>query len=153
MTGVLERLTWATSWENLFLQYANNKGADQPALPRSLIITFFVRYLDSIIPLVSLSEISSLQLASVAAQGGMSLPWSQTPRMRRMICAFVVRIWQKQLFSWRGFHSALQIVWREKTVYLRVTFPLPTIRHCRKHYSFAFQTTKRVPSCTQSVYR
>ena len=28
--------------------YANNKGADQPAHPRSLISTFFVRCLDSI---------------------------------------------------------------------------------------------------------
>ena len=24
---------WATSWENLFSPYANNKGADQPAHP------------------------------------------------------------------------------------------------------------------------
>ena len=31
---------WATSWENLFMQYANNKGADQPAHPCSLISTF-----------------------------------------------------------------------------------------------------------------
>ena len=36
---------WATSWENLFKPYANNKGADQPAHPRSLISTFVVRYL------------------------------------------------------------------------------------------------------------
>ena len=36
---------WATSWENLFLPYANNKGADQPAHPRSLISAFVVRYL------------------------------------------------------------------------------------------------------------
>ena len=28
---------WASSWENLFLPYANNKGADQPAHLRSLI--------------------------------------------------------------------------------------------------------------------
>ena len=33
----LLRIIWATSWENLFLPYANN-GADQPAHPRSLII-------------------------------------------------------------------------------------------------------------------
>ena len=25
-----------------------------------------------------------------------------TVQMRRLICAFVVRIWQKQVFSWRG---------------------------------------------------
>ena len=58
----------------------NNKGADQPAHPHSLISTFVVHCLDSIIPLVSISKISSLCLASVAAQAGLSLPWSQTPK-------------------------------------------------------------------------
>ena len=33
---------WATSWENLFLPYVNNKGADQPAHPRSLISAFVI---------------------------------------------------------------------------------------------------------------
>ena len=37
-------------WENLFLLYANNKGADQPAHPRSLISAFVIHCLDSIIP-------------------------------------------------------------------------------------------------------
>ena len=50
----------ASSRENLLLPYANNKGADQPAHPRSLISTFVVRCLDSIIPLVSISKSSSL---------------------------------------------------------------------------------------------
>ena len=39
---------------------------------------FIVRCLDSIIPLVFMSDISSLYLASVAAQAGLSLDWSQT---------------------------------------------------------------------------
>ena len=39
----------ATSWENLFLPYVNNKDADQPTHPRSLISAFVVRCLDSII--------------------------------------------------------------------------------------------------------
>ena len=64
--------------ENLFMLYANNKGADRPAHPRSLISTFVIRCLDSIIPLVSISKISSLQLASVAEQAGLSLLWMQT---------------------------------------------------------------------------
>ena len=38
-----------------FMPYANNKGADQPAHPRSLISAFVVRCLDSVIPLVSIS--------------------------------------------------------------------------------------------------
>ena len=71
---------WATSWENLFMPYANNKGIDQPARPRSLLSAFIVRCLDSIIPLVSISEISRLYLSSVAAQADLSLPWSQTPK-------------------------------------------------------------------------
>ena len=66
--------------KNLFLPYANNKGADQPAHPRSLISTFVVRSLDSIISVVSVSEISSLYLASVAEQAGLCLTWSQTPK-------------------------------------------------------------------------
>ena len=73
--------TWATSWENLFMPYANNKGADQPAHPRSLINAFVVRCLDSIMPLVSISEISILWLVSVAEQAGLCLTcWSQTPK-------------------------------------------------------------------------
>ena len=59
---------------------ANNKGADQPAHLRNLINTFVVHYLDSIISLVSISEISSLYLASVAAQAGLSLTWSKIPK-------------------------------------------------------------------------
>ena len=62
------------------LPYANNKGTDQPAHPRSLISTFIVRCLDSIISLVSISEISSLQLAFVAAQAGLSLTRSKTSK-------------------------------------------------------------------------
>ena len=62
------------------LPYANSKGADQPAHPRSLSSAFVVCCLDSIIPLVSISEISSLYLAPVAVQAGLNLLWSQTPK-------------------------------------------------------------------------
>ena len=57
----------------MFMQYANNKGADQPAHSRRLNSAFVVHCLDSIIPLVSISEISSLYLASVTAQAGLCL--------------------------------------------------------------------------------
>ena len=40
-------LKWVTSWENLFLPYVNNKGADQTAHPRRLICAFIVHCLDS----------------------------------------------------------------------------------------------------------
>ena len=51
------------------LLHANTKGADQPAHLRSLISAF-----------AAISKISSLYLASVAAQASLSLPWSQTPK-------------------------------------------------------------------------
>ena len=46
--------------------YANNKGADQPAHPRSLISAFVALCLDSVMSLVSVTKISSLMLASAA---------------------------------------------------------------------------------------
>ena len=71
------------------MPYANNKGADQPAHLRCLISTFVVRCLDSIIPLVSTSKISSLYIASVAAQSG-------------LYCALPGRKPRRQVFSCRG---------------------------------------------------
>ena len=65
-----------------FMSYANNKGADQPAHPRSLISAFVVRCLDSVMSLVSATKISSLMLASVAEQASLSLIWSETPESR-----------------------------------------------------------------------
>ena len=64
------------------MPYANNKDADQPAHPRSLMSAFVVRCLDNIIPLVSIPENPSLYLAFVAAQVGLSHTWSQTPEDR-----------------------------------------------------------------------
>ena len=61
------------------MSYANNKGADQPAHPRSLISAFVVRCLDSVMSLVSVTNISSLMPVSVAEQASLSLTWSETP--------------------------------------------------------------------------
>ena len=61
------------------MSYANNKGADQPAQPRSLISAFVIHCLDSIMSLVSVTEMSSLMLASLAEQDSLSLTWSETP--------------------------------------------------------------------------
>ena len=61
------------------MSYANNKGAYQPAHPRSLISAFVVRRLDSVMSLVSVTKISSLMLASIAEQASLSLAWSEPP--------------------------------------------------------------------------
>ena len=57
------------------MPYATSKGADQHAC--SLISTFVVCCLDSVIPLVS---ISSLYLASVVEQAGLCLTWLKTTK-------------------------------------------------------------------------
>ena len=66
--------------------YANNNDADQLVHPRSLISAFVFRCLDSI-PLVSISKIASL--TSVAAQAGLSLPWSQTLKTGFLVTWFI----------------------------------------------------------------
>ena len=71
------------------MPYANNKGTDQPAHPRSLISAFVVRCLDSIKPLLAIAEISSLYLTSVAEQASLSLTWSQTPKTGFLMTWFI----------------------------------------------------------------
>ena len=80
LAGWCSSYIWAATWRNLFLPYANNKGADQPAHPRSLISTFVVRSLDSKIPLLAIAKISRLLLVSVTEKAGLSLSWSETPK-------------------------------------------------------------------------
>ena len=56
------------------------KGANQPAHPLSLISAFIICCFDSIIPLVSISEISGIYLDSEDEQAGLSLTWPQAPK-------------------------------------------------------------------------
>ena len=86
---------WAMAWENQFMPYVNNKGTDQPAHPRSLISAFVVHCLDSTIPLVSISKISSLHLASVAAQASLCLTWLETPKTGFLVMWL---IWKRSVF-------------------------------------------------------
>ena len=55
MSRAMRKLSYVI-WES----YENNKGADRPVSPHSLISTFVVRCLDSIISLDSIVEISRL---------------------------------------------------------------------------------------------
>ena len=55
------------------IPYTNSKGADQPARLCSLISTFVVRCLDSMICILALFKVS------VAEQAGLNLTWSKIP--------------------------------------------------------------------------
>ena len=71
---------WSMSWDYGTFHYA----ICEQQIRRSACASaqsdqcLFVRCLYNIIPLVSISKISSLYLASVAAQAGLCLTWSQT---------------------------------------------------------------------------
>ena len=80
----------------MFMPYANNNSTDQPAHPHSLISTFVIRYLDSIISLISIFAISWLSLASVAEQAGLSVTWLKSV---------------KKVFSWRGSFKGKYGLW------------------------------------------
>ena len=56
------------AYENLLLVYANNKGADQTALPRSLIYTFIFRSLGRIIVIYDASKFTRLKIVFVVEQ-------------------------------------------------------------------------------------
>ena len=57
-----------------------NKDADQLRGNREADQRLCFRYIDSTIPLLSESEISSLYSSSVAVQPGLCQTWSQTPK-------------------------------------------------------------------------
>ena len=80
--------------------YANNKGADRPAHPRSLISTFVVQSLNSIIPIhvLAKSKISRLYLVSVTEQAGLCFTWSQPPKAGFLMTVLVYyRVWRCEL--------------------------------------------------------
>ena len=62
------------------MPYANKKGADQPAHPCSLISTFVIHCLDSMICKLALSKVSRFQKVSVAEQAGLNLTWSKSQK-------------------------------------------------------------------------
>ena len=71
-----------------------NKDADQLRGNREADQRLCFRYIDSTIPLLSKSEISSLYTSSVAVQPGLCQTWSQTPKTgflrTRLICKKIV---------------------------------------------------------------
>ena len=65
--------------KNLIFAYHENKGADQ--LPSNCTANQLLcfGYIDSVIPLLSKSEISSCKPSSVAVQPSLCRTWSETP--------------------------------------------------------------------------
>ena len=104
------------------MSYATNKGADQPAHRHSLISTFVVRCLDSIIPpILAKSKISRLEQVSAAEQAGLSLTLSPTPedRFSRDVAHFITVILKLFMVYMYSMFSVLFVnhYARETTVY------------------------------------
>ena len=89
---------WATSRENLFMPYVNNKGADQPAHPCSLISAFIVRCLGSITPNCYIRNFKTLASLCLSEQAGLSHIWLQTLKTAFLV-TWLNCIW----YAWYAF--------------------------------------------------
>ena len=78
------------------IPYANNKGADQPAHPRSLFGVLDVRCLESIVSLDAIAEILTLPVASIVKQRGLSLTWWQSLKTDFLM---TLLIWDESISS------------------------------------------------------
>ena len=92
---------WDGSWENVSYGICEQQRRD----PRSLISAIVVRCLDNIISEESIAKISRLYAASVAAQAGLCLAWSETPEYT--FCHVVAHIYVH--FYWL---PELEFLWR-----------------------------------------
>ena len=61
------------------MAHANSKGADQSAHPRSLISTFVVRCLNSMICILAISKVLRSHLTFVAEQAGLNVTCLKIP--------------------------------------------------------------------------
>ena len=93
------------------MAFANNKGADQPTHPHSLISAFVLRCIDTIIPILAKSKISRLQLVSVAELADLRLTWSHTSedRFSRDMAHIAALVACQILICLRVEESTLQI--------------------------------------------
>ena len=99
------------------MSYANNKGADQPAHPRSLISAFVVHCLDSVMYLVSVTKISSIMLSRpVWVWPGRKL---QKTRFLVTRLIYMVVSWVNKALQQSALHVHLSLL--TKTLHLSLT--------------------------------
>ena len=77
---LLLHIKWALTQENLSSVFVNNKGADQPAHPRSLISASVIHILESIISGLATREILIFYLVAVSDETGLSLILLETQK-------------------------------------------------------------------------
>ena len=73
---------WASTRENLYSGFVNNKAADQPAHLRTLVSVFVIYILESIRSNITACEISIFLVLSVANKTGLSLALLETLKTR-----------------------------------------------------------------------
>ena len=131
---------WATSWENLFIPYANDKGAS----------AFVVYCLNSII----LAKF--IQSLSPAEQAGLSLTWSQIPFL--MTCLWHQTWGRNLLMMWELTEMVLHVGYVTHTCSAAWNFcmnsiflQLPYVKHSHIK-SFLITVIYMVPSCSWKVH-
>ena len=101
-------IIWASHEQTCLMPYVNNKGADQPAHPCSLISAFVLHCLDSIMYILAISTISSLYRASVAEQTGWSLmTWLN-------YCSYLQSYRSLESCLWNGLYLPLSKIQQDR---------------------------------------
>ena len=136
--------------ETCFMPYANNKGAYQPAHPRSLLNTFVVRFWVSIMSLVSISETSRLYLYFAGEQVGLGLTWAQTPKDRfsrdeadGVLCSNIMD--EDQILCYFSYSDCIMFAWGTRccrwslfvfNLLLSIAHAYNQLNHSRNHSGF-----------------
>ena len=76
---------------------------------------YAIRFLDSIIPLVSISKISSLYLVSVTVQTGLCLTWSQTLKTGFLVTGL---IYNKSFCFSNKLHASLSKITKHSILWI-----------------------------------
>ena len=113
-----------------------NKDADQLRRNREADQRLCFRYMDSTIPLLSESEITSLCASSVAVQPGLCQTWSETPKTgflrTRLKYSQLKRLWYLSEGSGKTTYwhhciccsHSIYVVWKENRLVVESVFSL-----------------------------
>ena len=90
--------------------HANNKGADQPARPRSLINGFIASYLDAQFVVLATYIVSRSHIVYVAEQSDMKITWSQAMKTSFLMVPLKNFLGiRRTLHDWENNNSAHKI--------------------------------------------
>ena len=103
--------------------HSENKDTDQLRGNREADQGLCFRYMDSTIPLLPKSEISSLQPSSVVVQPGLRRTWSETPKTGFLTMRLILYGWQQVVWKTKPAESLNETTYKYLYTYLLIFEP------------------------------